>query len=157
MAYIGSLADPGLLILPTHRGVCAPRTGTLIDRFFIRREWDGTTRERIVLYREGSMWSLHLRDRSLTRSSPLGDIACILLDNTVLRGVPPENIFYHQDRQRVIAWAEACGGWAFLVEPVTPAVFRRVVRRGLLLPPKATYFYPKVVAGGLLYEHEQRC
>jgi len=153
MAYVGSLADPGLLILPTHRGVSDPRMGALVDRYFVRREWDGRTPARLALYRDGKTWTLHLRTRSLARSIPLGDIACVMLDHTVLRDIPKEDIFYHQDRHRVIAWADACGGYAFLVEPVSPAAFRRVVSRGLLLPPKATYFHPKVVAGGVMFDH----
>lgn len=156
MTYIGSLADPGLLILPTHRGVAEPRTGALVDQYFVRRKWDGSARTRLALYREGRMWTLRLRDRSLVRSIPQGDIACVLLDQTILRDIPKEDIFYHQDRERVISWADACGGYAFLVEPITPAVFRRVVSRGLLLPPKATYFYPKVIAGGVVYELDEQ-
>jgi uncharacterized protein (DUF1015 family) len=43
---------------------------------------------------------------------------------------------------------------AYLLPPIPWGVFTAVVEAGLRLPPKSTYFYPKLPAGLVIYPLE---
>jgi uncharacterized protein (DUF1015 family) len=126
-----STSDPGLTIFPTHRvaGRVGDVSGTEIER-------PAGQLPGVVLYR-GGRWFLLEGDG---------------LDVEVVEAAGPEDVTYTPSREEAEAAVDRGEAEAvFLVRP-TPigAVFERA-RRGEVLPPKTTYFYPKLVSGLLFH------
>ena len=52
--------------------------------------------------------------------------------------------------------ARSQGAWLFAMPPLRVGEVFRAAERGEPLPPKATYFFPKVLSGLVFYEAEER-
>ncbi len=148
--YICSVIDDGLLILPTHRSVAGKHLKNVIEKNFDLTPWDGKSQVKLVLYDSGE-FKVMLPKKRLKITDYSSQISSVLLEETVLKDVPKEQIFYHQDMKEVISYADKYNGYAFLVEPVSKEQFKNIVSKKIVLPPKSTYFYPKVMAGGVCY------
>jgi uncharacterized protein (DUF1015 family) len=122
-----STSDPGLTIFPTHRiaGRVGGVSGTEIER-------PGDELPGVVLYRGGRYLLVD------------GDG----LDVEVVDRAGLEDVRYTPSREEAEAAVDAGEAeGAFLVRSApVDAVFERA-RRGEVLPPKTTYFYPKLVSG----------
>lgn len=113
-------------------------------------------------------WVLHV-DRNAARSFLAGkgfpevlqDLDVVVVDHLVLRGLlgldeaylsDAENIRFSHDRDEALA-AVAAGEAAmgFFVNPTRVDQVRDVARAGLIMPHKATYFYPKVFSGLVMH------
>ncbi|MFM7199407.1 MAG: DUF1015 family protein [Myxococcota bacterium] len=65
-----------------------------------------------------------------------------------LAGAHSLEVEYEKDVLRAIREVrEGTQGLALLLNPMTPEQILNVARAGLVMPPKATYFYPKIAAG----------
>jgi len=51
--------------------------------------------------------------------------------------------------------ARSQGAWLFAMPPLRLGEIFRAAERGEPLPPKATYFFPKVLSGLVFYEAEE--
>lgn len=156
LAYLCALNDPGLRILPTHRIVrgAADALEAAAQRSFEAAPVDeGAIRDTqpgIVLARDGRFTRLQLREgldlsriAELWRSLPVAQAEALLVDPAREAGAVIE---YDHDTDRAITAAVA-GTSALLLRPVEPDTLKRVADAGTRLPPKTTYFYPKVPAG----------
>jgi uncharacterized protein (DUF1015 family) len=153
MTYICPLSDDGLLILPTHRAVVGKYIKDYIDKFFDLLPWDGKSKIELGLYHNGE-FKIMVPKKIVANSKlkvEIMKIPYVLLNETVLKDIPKEQIFYHQEIQEVICWAQKYGGYAFLLPPLSKDKFKFVVENKFLLPPKTTYFYPKVISGLCAY------
>jgi uncharacterized protein (DUF1015 family) len=139
--------DPGLVILPTHRVAAdAPP------------ELDGGLRRTDVAGSSDALERLaHLpRDRGafivLRRTgAELLETEGPALDTAVVDALPLGGVSYTasaEEAERAVANGEAAA--AFLVRPPTMEEVEEFARSGHRMPPKSTYFFPKL-ASGLLF------
>lgn len=113
-------------------------------------------------------WVLHI-ERDAARSflsekgfpKVLQDLDVVVVDHLLLRGLlnlddaylsDAENIRFSHDRDEALA-AVASGEatMGFFVNPTRVDQVRDVARAGLIMPHKATYFYPKVFSGLVMH------
>ena len=140
LAVLVSRADPGLVILPTHRLATAlsadldgsPRLG--ISEAL--EELDRLPRDRagfVVLRPEGAR---------LVESSGA------TLDTALVDELPIEGVSYTasaQEAERAVASGAVAA--AFLVRPPTIEQVAAFAHAGERMPPKSTYFFPKLTSG----------
>jgi uncharacterized protein (DUF1015 family) len=129
LAVLVSARAPGLEIFPTHRVV--ERVGPVPGR-----EVDGPG-EGVTLYRDGRFVRVDADDDFGPR---------------VVESFAPEGVGYTPDAAEAIAAvdrgeAEA----AFLLAPVTVEQVARFARARETMPPKSTFFYPKLTSGLLFH------
>ena len=172
LACVVGERDPGLVILPTHRVLRRPPPGAvgwrsiLESAFVLEALGSGGERdvpeaargarpgELVAAAPEGA-WRLRARPDALERSGLDAPPAALLFDRLVLRGGfgagPDEAVgsgllSYHRDAGEA---SRAAGreGAAFLLPPLEPGRVWELARSGHRLPPKSTYFWPKIPSG----------
>ncbi len=145
LAVLVSTADPGLVIFPTHRVYGG------------RPDVDPPGEERASVDDAASALDLEPAERAafvLVRRDGVrlvrGDVG--ELDVELADRLGHEGISYTPDRAEAVRRVESGeADAALLVRPLRVAdVFARA-REGRTLPPKATYFFPKLVSGLLLH------
>ncbi len=158
MTLLCPLADPGLIIQPTHRSVkwSAPwkEWEERISPHFIPQKVNGLTallsrlrgtKDRaalgMVLEGEGLFW---LKPKKKGEAL----LPVVPLHEGILKGIPLEYISYGQDpRDMVQNLQRGEANAVFLLPPPDKEAFARICRAGRLLPQKSTYFYPKLATG----------
>ncbi len=135
-----------------------------LDSFRIQKE------TAIGFVRQGgdAYWVLHV-DRNAARSylarkgfpEVLQDLDVVVVDHLFLRGLlgldeaylsDAENIRFSHDRDEALhAVAAGQAAMGFFVNPTRVDQVRDVARAGLIMPHKATYFYPKVFSGLVMH------
>lgn len=177
LACVVSARDPGLRILPTHRALARPPAeanweAVLKARFDLEevsfREPAADEAEAAALG-EGSMvaraggsgnrgWRLRPRGSALQDaglSEAEGRLAPVVFDRLVLRGAfdlgPDEAaqtglLSYHRDPGQAVAEAGP-SRLAFLLPPLRLDDVWEVCEGRGRLPPKSTYFWPKIPSG----------
>jgi uncharacterized protein (DUF1015 family) len=163
-----SFRDPGLEILPTHRLV--PGAPVAVEAFraaaapYFRQAGAGETPVLTAVFAGGEEMSLALRpdaDLSAARELPvhpavrnlavaLADAVAVGVVGTSLLGPVPE-LRYTPDaaEARAAARAGRCA-FALLLPPTRLEEVRRVADAGQIMPPKSTFFAPKVPTGVVL-------
>jgi uncharacterized protein (DUF1015 family) len=139
-----SRGDPGLVILPTHR--LAAGAPSELDGGLRRTEIGGSSE---ALDRLGRL----PRDRGafvvLRRGgAALLEAAGPALDTAVVDALPLQGVSYTasaEEAERAVASGEVAA--AFLVRPPTMEQVEAFARSGERMPPKSTYFFPKVTSG----------
>lgn len=156
LAYLCALEDPGLRILPTHRIVSGARAA--IDEA-LARSFEATPVDRgaladtqpgIVLVRDGKLLRLDPKPAAdlsslseTARTLPVAIADTLLIDPARSGG---GEVRYEHDTDRAID-AAVNGTDAVLLRAVDAELLQRVSDAWERLPPKTTYFYPKVPAG----------
>jgi uncharacterized protein (DUF1015 family) len=140
LAALVSRDDPGLVILPTHRlATAAPPELDGAPIVGVREaldELESIPRERaafVLVRREGA---------KLVRSDDA------TLDTTVVDELPLQGVSYTasaNEAERAVSSGAAAA--AFLVRAPTMEQVETFARAGERMPPKSTYFYPKVTSG----------
>jgi len=82
------------------------------------------------------------------------------LDATILKslildriGVRSSDIIYTKDIDQVMTTVDECQADAgFIMNPVKISELRAIALNGERMPPKTTYFYPKVLSGLTVYK-----
>ncbi len=155
LAYFCPDGDPGLAVLPTHRVVAAGAVAeAALARFCALSPARSRAQLLLRLEREANPYAFGVfaagRFRLAVPRSPRGcrsGLCVEWLGRVLLRGVAPDRIRYSHDAGEAQALARQTGGAAVFVKPCTVAQIRRAVERVGLLPPKSTYFYPKIATG----------
>jgi uncharacterized protein (DUF1015 family) len=145
LALVTDLADPGLVVLPTHRLL---RAGVAVTGGEPAGSLDETLtalhgRVAAGTYRDGHFQVLPLD----------GEVAAMelhrqVLDNILGRRSAEEVLAYTRDPAEAVRWVDAGDGVAafFLDTPDLAAVLK-VARAGKTMPQKTTYFHPKPPSG----------
>jgi uncharacterized protein (DUF1015 family) len=131
LAVLVSARDPGLEILPTHR-IALGMDGSPAG--FATSTWD--TRS-LAMYRMGSYYRLESEDELDTREIEQYGLKDV--EYTPSAGEAIEAV----DGKRATA--------AFLVRPPSVAQVLETALSGETMPPKSTYFLPKLTSGLLLH------
>lgn len=152
-ALIVPVSDPGVAVLPTHRMV----RGGPVDRgrFYAAIMHDlepaeGRTPHCTVVWPQGR------EARLVLKSASSGEALAIRLDRHVIRPLleaagPSASLHYTPDEAQArasVATEEAAA--AVLLPPTRVVDVLAVADGGGFMPPKSTYFYPKVPAGLVL-------
>jgi uncharacterized protein (DUF1015 family) len=163
MACLVNMEEEGLVILPTHRLVRAPRRveaaalAAALEGVFAVETLNGPSN------RPAGAIDVILPERRLRlratsgAASRLADLPAVVraLDVTVLRaallaplGIRADDLaFTHDDAEAVAAVAAGEATAAFLVNPPSMETVRAVCHAGEVMPEKSTYFYPKLADG----------
>lgn len=171
LACVGSESDPGLLLLPTHRALRAEPPGggwapALADRFQVGAlPTPGAVESGELGLVAGRDEALRLVPRAeAVRADGVTEAAArlgaVLFDRWILGEVLGRTaeeaagagiLSYHRDAREAVRAARAYEpsdrGAAFLVGPLRVSDVRAAVLGGDRLPPKTTYFWPKVPSG----------
>jgi uncharacterized protein (DUF1015 family) len=175
LACVVSERDPGLRIQPTHRTIVgAPDPGSpgdwatvLSDSFELRLLDDpdpivaarhAEDRDVPVLWSNGQAWEIR-PNAGAVLAAGLDDadasIPSVVLDRLVIEGVLGQDadaaahdgrLVYFRDAGEAAGVAGAEGA-AFLLPAVAPDAVWRVTSLGRRLPPKSTYYEPKIPSG----------
>ena len=130
-AVLVSARDPGLQIFPTHRiarDAGAPPFG------FMTSTWDTGS---LSMYTEGNFHRIETEDD---------------LDTREVDGYELEGAEYTPSAQEAVEAVDSeLARYAFLVRPPTVGQVFAFAGRGETMPPKSTYFFPKLTSGLLLH------
>ncbi len=139
LAVLVSLADPGLMIFPTHRlfeRVAADGGSPYEDVNLALGDLEGEPPDRAsgVLYRRQGIEMLHGQPGQL--------------DVELVDGLDAEGVSYTASVDEAI-YSVTCGDaeGALLVRPTRVEDVYAWAQQGRVMPQKTTYFYPKLVSG----------
>ena len=164
LAFLCNMAEPGLVILPTHRLLKTPlrrpagEIETMLRREFTVEPLPGAGPRpagAIDCVLPDRRFRLHATDAARVRLEELPPVVR-QLDVAVLQGavlgpvlgVGPHDLdFTHDDAEAFAAVADGRAHGAFLLNPPSMDEVRSVCLAGELMPEKSTYFYPKLADG----------
>jgi uncharacterized protein (DUF1015 family) len=129
-------------------------------RFFFLMEKGGRTEHVLGMYKDRRYWLLRLKNVKIL-DSLLGDkpkeyrtLDVSILNHIVLKKIlevdtqNKENIKFSPSAEEFIEQADSNGSYiAFFLNPVKIEQIIAVALKGERMPPKSTYFYPKVISG----------
>jgi uncharacterized protein (DUF1015 family) len=130
-AVLVSSRDPGIEIFPTHR--VAQEVG--VNPFgMMCSTWDP---DALTLYRHGNFFRVDSDDE---------------LDVRAIEEYEPKGVNYTTDAEEAIEAVDSDhAALAFLVRAPSVKTVMAFARRGETMPPKTTYFFPKLASGLLLH------
>jgi uncharacterized protein (DUF1015 family) len=145
LALLTDMADPGLLVLPTHRVL---KAGVAVTGGEPKATLDDTLtalrgRTAAGIYRNHRYQVLPLE----------GDVALVelheqVIDNILGKRNPEEFLLYTRDPAEAVRWVdEGVGTAAFFLDRPDLDQVLRMAQNGKTLPQKATYFHPKPPSG----------
>jgi uncharacterized protein (DUF1015 family) len=140
LAALVSREDPGLVILPTHRlAVTVPED---LDGAATTDVQDALEELGRIPHDHAAFVVVRPEGAKLVRSEGAR------LDTTVVDELPLSGVTYTasaSDAERAVASGHAAA--AFLVRPPTIEQVETFAHAGELMPPKSTYFFPKLTSG----------
>ncbi len=145
LALLTDLADPGLVVLPTHRVLKAGVAVTGGEPRGSLEETLASLRGRVAAgtYRNHQFQVLPLE----------GEVALVelhdqVIDNILGKRNPEEFLLYTRDPGQAVRWVdEGVGSAAFFLDAPDLRQVLKLAREGKTLPQKATYFHPKPPSG----------
>jgi uncharacterized protein (DUF1015 family) len=174
MAYFTNMDSRDLQIFPIHRIVKKfPISVNLLEQYFridkIKTKVDwlvllaraGQNEHSFGLYNKEGMFLLRLKNKMLIdKMVKEGSKDYRSLDAAILKsfvfdqvGVTCEDIVYSKDPDEVVlAVNEGRAEAGFLLNPVQVGELRAIALNDERMPPKTTYFYPKVLSGLTIYK-----
>jgi uncharacterized protein (DUF1015 family) len=168
LSYVVSFRDPGLVILPTHRLLVGPALDA--DAFlraadpYFRRPAGAQSPTLTVLFQGGREEPLVVRAGIVPRNADgqplhpsvaslevaLADGLAIGVVAASLLGRSPELQYTADPREAREAGRSGRYACALLLPPTRLDAVRRVADAGQIMPPKSTFFAPKVPTGIVL-------
>jgi uncharacterized protein (DUF1015 family) len=174
MTYFTNLDSKDLQIFPIHRIVKKfPISVNLLEQYFridkIKTKVDwlvllaraGQNEHAFGLYNKQGMFLLRLKNKTLMdKMVKDGSRDYCSLDAVILKafvldqvGVDTEDVVYSKDPEEVLqAVNEGRAEAGFVLNPVQVRQLRSIALNDERMPPKTTYFYPKVLSGLTIYK-----
>ena len=156
LAFVNELVDDQLSVAPIHRlytGIEAGELRAALDRSFLLSDVDGGAAEVVTLAAaEGRMavvWSdgtAHWLDERPGVFDDVRALDGLWLEHT-LADVTHVVTYQHGAQAAADAATQGDTIAAVLIRPVSVAEITRTAREGLLMPPKSTFFTPKLRTG----------
>lgn len=179
MMALSSIADPGLVLLPTHRILNHLPEGS-VDLLPSARNFEVTEapnselmtriaaieasggRALAVALPGGTGFVMKVIDLEALLAAAGGDesydlrsLDVTLLHRVILEGLLGvkglDHIAYTRDPQEAVDAVEAGAKASFLMNPPTVDDMRRIALAGEKMPQKSTYYYPKILSGLALW------
>jgi uncharacterized protein (DUF1015 family) len=166
LMFLANISDEGLTILPTHRLVknippdALDRLSSEFDIQIVSGSFgiaDSISGKRDVfgLYKGGDSWyKLSYKGKGISDAAPaLKDLDVTVLHELIFRKLGiNDGISYEMDVNKCINLVkENTFGAAFFLNPTQVEDVEKVALASLRMPPKSTYFYPKLLTGLVLY------
>jgi uncharacterized protein (DUF1015 family) len=166
--YLSPMADPGLVVFPTHRIVkrmngmlrvslqeVLKQVGLKKDLFKMRplSTLKVPKRSSFIITNGKKSYAIALKDPKLTQTLFPGkpkayqDLALVWIHSLLVPEMKKEDFLYSHDLQETLHLMKKNKSFAILVPPTSIQELYRIVRAGMLMPQKSTYFYPKVLTG----------
>ena len=145
LAVLTDLADPGLVVLPTHRVM---KTGIPVTG----GERKATLEETLASLR-GEVAAGAYGNRQFQVLPLDGEVAVVelheqVIDNILGKRNPEEFLLYTRDPAEAVRWVdEGVGTAAFFLDTPDLQQVLKLAQEGKTLPQKATYFHPKPPSG----------
>jgi uncharacterized protein (DUF1015 family) len=145
LALLTDVANPGLVVLPTHRVM---KTGVAVTG----GEPQGSLEETLASIR-GRVAAGAYRDRHFQVLPLEGEVPAVELHEQVVENLLgkrslEENLLYTRDAEEAVRWVdEGLGVAAFFLDAPDLRQVLRVAREGKTMPQKTTYFHPKPPSG----------
>ena len=163
LAYLTGMEYEGLVILPVHRllkGLDGTRLEALRKNLMENFSCQETSKEAIpTILMEGKGMVFWEKDRNplMIRPKrdlpyPFGRIDPWVIDELVLKGLQGEVSYVKETDEALKALEDGVAQAVFLLRAVNPREVAEVAKRGLLMPKKSTYFYPKVPTGLVFFQ-----
>ena len=165
LMFLANMADEGLTILPTHRLVKKIpsdvldllstdfRIEEMSDDFSISRAIAGQ-RDVYGLYTGGETWyRLSYRGEGIHGvPAALRDLDVTILHDLIFKQLLDiESVSYEMDVRKCLqSVRESAFAAAFFLNPTRVEDVEKVALASLRMPPKSTYFYPKLMTGMVL-------
>jgi uncharacterized protein (DUF1015 family) len=150
LAALTDLADPGLVVLPTHRLLTAGVAVSGGEEAASLEETLDALHGRVAAgaYREGRFQVLPLEGEV-----PVVELHRQVIDNVLGRRNPEEHLVYTRDPAEAVRWVDSGQGVAaFFLDAPDLAVVLRAAREGMTMPQKTTYFHPKLPSGMVFHQ-----
>ncbi len=176
MTYFTNIDSKDLQILPMHRIVKHLPLGLdFLEEFFridkVKTREDllvllaqaGKNEKAFGLYTREGIKLLRLKNKLLVEenihegSSEYRNLDAVILKNLAFDklGIVSEDIIYTKDFQQCISMVDNREAEAsFILNPVKISQLKAIALNGEKMPPKTTYFYPKVLSGLTVYQME---
>ncbi len=170
-----ALQDPGLTVFPTHRlAVNAGQDALNALKDSLERDWTEDPRETLSIgvYQNGERRTLYLKDLAIAdgamegKPEPYRRLDTAVLEALLLTGplgLSEDDIShlhgldYARTEEEAVAKVDAGeADVAFLMAATPVERVRDVAAAGENMPPKSTYFYPKVLTGMVFNPLEDR-
>jgi uncharacterized protein (DUF1015 family) len=174
MTYFTNMDSRDLQIFPMHRIVKSlPKDISFLEEFFrmdrIKKKEDlpillakaGGTEHTFGLYTRDGVTLLRLKNRLLIDkyvtdgSKEYKSLDALILKSFIFDrvGINSDDIIYTRNLDDVMnAVNEARADAGFVMNPVKISQLRAIALNGERMPPKTTYFYPKVLSGLTVYK-----
>ncbi|MBF0522083.1 MAG: DUF1015 domain-containing protein [Candidatus Omnitrophica bacterium] len=173
LTYFTNIDSKDLKIFPMHRIVKEfPQDLSPLEEFFridkIRKEdlvillaQAGKNENAFGLYMRGGVWLMRLKNKRLINDHVKeGSLDYKSLDATILKtfvfdrlGISSHDIIYTKDLNDVTSMVnEQKADAGFVLNPVKISQLKAIALNGERMPPKTTYFYPKVLSGLTVYK-----
>lgn len=165
LMFLTNIEDDGYLILPTHRLVSTPipvkeHLEKQREIFVLSEYKEGQDIEEFVEKKGPKNFGLYLKDNKwyiLEYKGPcldflpeeLRELDVNILEEVILKRVfPQREVCYDIDIQKGIKMVQEnkCDA-IFVLRSTNVSDIERVALAGLRMPPKSTYFYPKLLTG----------
>jgi len=152
LAYLCPEEDRGLVMLPTHR-VVADSLGERALADCVLQSCRSQAELLSKLDRSKNPYAFGLFETKFWLALPKSPDGCKSglgvewLAKRLLGAVPPDRIGYTPDAIKAVALARERRGSAVFVKSAPVSQVRRAVKAVGLLPPKSTYFFPKIATG----------
>jgi uncharacterized protein (DUF1015 family) len=170
LMFLANLMDEGITILPTHRlireipgnihGMLSRyfEIETVAEDFDIRRRLSGKKNAFGFLRKGEKAWNiLTYRGRNLSEIHPdLREIDVIILHEMIFKKILPDTeIGYEMDIAKALDQVNQ-GEYAaaFFLNPTRVEDVEKAALSSMRMPPKSTYFYPKLLTGLVLNKWE---
>jgi len=148
LAYLCPEQDPGLIVLPTHRIVARRGLAKQAQKLCRITACKSAAQLLRRLQSSRNPYAFGLKDQGLWLAEPNSARGCRSglsvewVERNLLQDAAREEITYTPDARAALATPSA-----IIIKPLTVSAVRLAARRCGLLPPKTTYFFPKVFAG----------
>ncbi|MCM8816981.1 MAG: DUF1015 domain-containing protein [Candidatus Omnitrophica bacterium] len=172
MVYLTNLFSPGLVVLPTHRAIkvkLEQRHLEKVKQFFSVEEKDNlkqaiefiksTNNISFGVYFDSHFqtWTLTEEERIMTfmpghYSRQWKSLDVAVLHHFIIEkvfGIPAdEKLYYDRDPYKIVEYVNHNpGSIGFFMQTPDLMKIRQIAMNGEILPPKTTFFYPKVPSG----------
>ncbi len=176
MTYLTNMDSKDLQIFPIHRIVKKFTISVnLLEQYFridkIKSKTDllvllaraGQNEHAFGLYNKSGMYLLRLKSKTLIdKVVHEGSKDYKSLDAAILKafifdqvGVASEDIIYSKDPSEVMSFVdEGKADAGFILNPVLIKQLKTIALNDERMPPKTTYFYPKVLSGLTMYKFQ---
>ena len=122
-----------------------------------------STKNSFRMYFKGQFYSVSLRDITQKKNNPLMDLDAYVLQEFILKPILGVKNPRNDKRLVYSAKADSTSGiksavdsgkftLGFGLKPVTLAQLKLIADAGLVMPPKSTYIFPKLMSGITIYE-----